>query len=62
MKPAYLLATLALLQMTTLTPPALADWSFSGGDIPNASIQSKNMTLELQCDRIRFAQIGRAHV
>jgi hypothetical protein len=38
--------------------PAFAGWSFSGGPYPNAFIQSGNMTLELQCDRLRFAPAG----
>ena len=38
--------------------PALAEWGFSGSPLPNASIQTNNMTLELQCDRIRFAPAG----
>ena len=37
---------------------AHADWSFSNGLTPNAFIQTNNMTLELQCDRIRFAPAG----
>lgn len=37
--------------------PALvvADWNFSDSQIPNAFIQSGDMTLELHCDRVRFA-------
>ena len=39
--------------------PAFAGWSFSGPPSPpNASIQTDSMTLELQCDRIRFAPAG----
>ncbi len=38
--------------------PALADWSFVRSPSPNAFIQSNNSTLELQCDRIRFAPAG----
>jgi hypothetical protein len=37
---------------------AQAEWSFSRGLTPNAFIQTNNMTLELQCDRIRFAPAG----
>lgn len=40
------------------TAPALANWSFSNGPTPNAFLQSGNMTLELQCDRMRFAPAG----
>ena len=35
--------------------PAQAEWAFSGAPNPNAFTQTNNMTLELQCDRIRFA-------
>ncbi len=38
--------------------PALADWQFNGSPNPNAFIQTGNMSLELQCDRIRFAPAG----
>lgn len=38
--------------------PVLADWGFSGAPQPNAFVQSGDMTLELQCDRIRFAPAG----
>ncbi|WP_170600917.1 hypothetical protein [Ruegeria arenilitoris] len=37
---------------------ASAEWSFSSGPNSNAFIQTGNMTLELQCDRIRFAPAG----
>ncbi|RBW63253.1 hypothetical protein [Ruegeria sp. A3M17] len=40
--------------------PALAEWGFSGGQTPNAFIQTGDMTLELQCDRLRFAPVGYA--
>ncbi len=40
------------------TLPALAEWRFSDGQMPIAFIQANNMTLELQCDRIRFAPAG----
>jgi hypothetical protein len=36
----------------------MADWSFSGPPNANAFIQTGNMTLELQCDRVRFAPAG----
>jgi len=49
------MAAMAVLQLIFATQPAQADWSFNGSPTPNAFIQSKNMTLELQCDRIRFA-------
>ena len=42
--------------LTVPAAVALADWSYSGPPgTPNAFIQTGNMTLELQCDRIRFA-------
>lgn len=41
--------------LTFLIAPAHAEWGFSGAPNPNAFNQSNNMTLELQCDRIRFA-------
>jgi hypothetical protein len=34
------------------------DWNFGGPPNPNAFIQIGNMTLELQCDRVRFAPAG----
>jgi hypothetical protein len=34
---------------------AFAQWRFNGSPTPNAFIQSGNMTLELQCGRMRFA-------
>jgi hypothetical protein len=37
---------------------ASAGWSFNGPPSPNAFIQTGNMTLELQCDRLRFAPAG----
>ena len=41
-----------------LTSTAMAEWGFSSGPTPNAFIQTNNMTLELQCDRMRFAPAG----
>jgi len=38
--------------------PVLAQWRFSDGVLPNTSIQTSDKTLELQCDRIRFAPAG----
>jgi hypothetical protein len=37
---------------------AFAGWSFNGSPSPSAFIQTGNMTLELQCDRMRFAPAG----
>ncbi len=44
--------------MMAMATTASAEWSFSSGPNPNAFIQTGNMTLELQCDRIRFAPAG----
>lgn len=38
--------------------PAFAGWSFNGSPSPSAAIQVGDMTLELQCDRMRFAPAG----
>jgi hypothetical protein len=38
--------------------PAFAEWGFNGGQTPNAFIQTGDMPLELQCDRLRFAPVG----
>ena len=39
--------------------PVVADWNYSGPpSVPNAFIQTNNMSLELQCDRIRFSPAG----
>jgi hypothetical protein len=38
--------------------PAFAGWGFNGWPSPNAFIQAGDMTLELQCDRMRFAPTG----
>ena len=40
------------------TAPALAEWGFNGDPSPSAFIQTSDMTLELQCDRLRFAPAG----
>jgi hypothetical protein len=54
MRRAFISAGFALA-VAFLVVPAHAEWGFSGAPNPNAFIQSNNMTLELQCDRIRFA-------
>lgn len=41
-----------------LATMALADWNYSGPPYPNASIKTDNMSLELQCDKMRFAPAG----
>ena len=38
--------------------PVAAEWRFNGEPTPMASAQSGKMTLEFQCDRIRFAPAG----
>jgi len=58
MRVAISLAVLALVQLTIHSTQAKADWGFNGSPSPNAFIQTNNMTLELQCDRIRFAPAG----
>lgn len=52
----HLIATTILMVMTSSA--AAADWSFNGQPNPNAFIQTGNMSLELQCDRVRFAPAG----
>ena len=45
--------------LTVPSAAAWAGWSYSGPPgTPNAFIQTANMTLELQCDRMRFAPAG----
>ena len=46
---------IALASLVLLPTTVWADWSFSGAPNPNAFIQTENMTLELQCGRLRFA-------
>ena len=52
----FSLAMIGFMALSTV--PALANWNFSSGPTPNAFLQSNNMSLELQCDRIRFAPAG----
>lgn len=47
-----------LAALLAVSSPAFAGWDFHGSPIPNASTQSGDMSLELQCDRIRFAPAG----
>ena len=49
---------IAFTSVAFLATPTWADWSFNGSPNPNVFIQTSNMTLELQCDRIRFAPAG----
>ena len=44
--------------LLTVCPPALAGWDFNGPPSPNAFVQSGDMSLELQCERMRFAPAG----
>ena len=48
----------ACLMCCLSAAPALAEWGFNSSPLPNAFIQTNNMTLELQCDRIRFSPAG----
>jgi hypothetical protein len=41
-----------------LVAPALADWRFNSGEVPNALLQTDKTILALECDRIRFAPAG----
>ena len=52
------LASMSMAAMVAICSPALASWNFSGSPVPNAFIQTSNMTIELQCDRVRFAPAG----
>lgn len=51
-------AILAPLCGILVANAALADWNYSGPPYPNAFIQTNDMSLELQCDRMRFAPAG----
>ena len=44
--------------LLTVCSPALPGWGFNDSPSPNAFIQAGNMTLELQCERMRFAPAG----
>ena len=46
--------------LVAVCTPAYADWGFSGSPTPNAFIHTGNLTLELQCDRMRFTPAGYA--
>ena len=47
-----------LAALVAVWSSAFAGWGFSGPPSPNAFIQAGDMTLELQCDRMRFAPAG----
>ena len=49
---------LALFGGILLSTAVLADWTYNGPPYPNATIQKNDMSLEVQCDRIRFAPAG----
>jgi hypothetical protein len=53
-----ILAPILSAALVAAFSPALAGWGFNGGPSPNASIQAGDMTLELACDRLRFAPAG----
>ena len=47
-----------LVVSCAIATPVLAEWTFVAEPTANAFIQSNDSTLELQCDRIRFAPAG----
>ncbi len=49
---------LGVAMACAIATPVLAEWNFVAGPTANAFIQSNDSTLELQCDRIRFAPAG----
>jgi hypothetical protein len=50
--------TILSAALVAVCSPAIAGWGFNGSPSPNAFIQAGNMSLEVQCDRIRFAPAG----
>ncbi len=50
--------TILSAALLAICSPAFAGWIFNGSPSPIAIIQAGNMTLELQCDRMRFAPAG----
>ncbi len=58
MKNSVLVGALSLTNFCLFTTSALANWTYNGPPYPNASIQTNDMTLAVQCDRIRFAPAG----
>ncbi|MCT8160026.1 hypothetical protein [Pseudoruegeria sp. SHC-113] len=50
--------SLGLALAVGVAMPVLAEWTFVASPTANAFIQSNNSSLELQCDRIRFAPAG----
>ena len=51
-------ATAVAALACTFASPVHAEWAFVGSPMPNAFLQTNDSTLELQCDRIRFAPAG----
>ena len=58
MKPVAGAIVCAFISFIFCVLPVHADWGFNGKPSPTAFVQTNNMTLELQCDRIRFAPAG----
>jgi hypothetical protein len=50
-----MLAPILSAALVAASSPAIAGWGFSGAPSPNASIHAGDMTLELACERMRFA-------
>ena len=50
-----MLGSMLLAALVGVCSSASAGWGFNGAPSPNASIQAGDMTLELACDRMRFA-------
>jgi len=55
MRNTLLVGSLTFISALALSTPALAEWNYNGPPYPNATIQTSDMSLEVQCDRIRFA-------
>ena len=55
MRNTLLVGSLTFISALALSTPALAEWNYNGPPYPNATIQTNDMSLEVQCDRIRFA-------
>ena len=58
MRNTLLVGSLTFISALALSTPALAEWNYNGPPYPNATIQTSDMSLEVQCDRIRFAPAG----
>jgi hypothetical protein len=44
-----------LIALASNATPVMADWNFNSSPSPKAFLQTDKMTLEVQCDRIRFS-------